>query len=151
MESVGLKKPSYIKKPKRVGRGTGSGHGKTSCRGQKGQMSRSGAKRRPWFEGGQMPLQRRVPKRGFHNNFKIEYQLINLAQLAKLNVEEITPAVLAAKGLVKKENELIKILGTGTVTKAVKIYADAYSAAARDKIQKAGGTALARVALQDKQ
>ncbi|TAL39218.1 MAG: 50S ribosomal protein L15 [Spirochaetes bacterium] len=151
MELVGLKKPSYIKKAKRVGRGMSSGHGKTSCRGQKGQMSRSGAKRRPWFEGGQMPLQRRVPKRGFNNNFKTEYQIINLAQLAKMNVEEITPAALVAHGLVKKENELIKILGTGAIAKAIKIYADAYSATARDKIQKAGGTALARIALKTQQ
>jgi large subunit ribosomal protein L15 len=137
-------KPESQKSRKRVGRGMSSGHGKTSCRGQKGQMSRSGAKSRPWFEGGQMPLQRRIPKRGFNNLFKEEYQIVNLSTLAKLNLDEINPKVLAEKGAIKKSSGAVKILGNGELAKPLKIYADAYSAAAREKIEKAGGSALIR-------
>ena len=84
MELYTLKKPASIKRKKRVGIGPSSGHGKTSCRGHKGQMARSGAKHRAWFEGGQMPLQRRIPKRGFNNIFKVYYQIVNVSQLDKI-------------------------------------------------------------------
>lgn len=136
-----LKKPDSHKNKKRVGRGTGSGHGKTSCRGQKGQMSRSGAKRRAWFEGGQMPLQRRVPKRGFNNKFRREYGIVSIGQIAKLGLGEISHQVLIEKRLVKK-GEKIKILGNGEISKAITIFADAFSAAAKEKIEKSGGSAV---------
>lgn len=136
-----LKKPDSHKNKKRVGRGTGSGHGKTSCRGQKGQMSRSGAKRRAWFEGGQMPLQRRVPKRGFNNKFRREYGIVSIGQIAKLGLGEISHQVLIEKRLVKK-GEKIKILGNGEISKAITIIADAFSAAAKEKIEKSGGSAV---------
>ncbi len=136
-----LKKPDSHKNKKRVGRGIGSGHGKTSCRGQKGQMSRSGAKRRAWFEGGQMPLQRRVPKRGFNNKFRREYGIVSIGQIAKLGLGEISHQVLIEKRLVKK-GEKIKILGNGEISKAITIIADAFSAAAKEKIEKAGGSAV---------
>ena len=138
MERYELKKPEYIKERKRVGCGKGSGTGKTCGRGQDGQMSRSGSKRRAWFEGGQMPLQRRVPKRGFNNIFKKEYQLVNLSQLEKLGEAAVTPEVLQKSGLVKDSNKRIKILGSGEVTKAFEVVADAFSATAQEKVSKAG-------------
>lgn len=123
---------------KRVGRGRGSGTGKTSGRGHKGQTSRSGYSRRPGFEGGQMPLIRRVPKRGFTNIFRREYTVVNLRDLADLG-DEVTPEVLLAKGLVRR-GAPIKILGDGDVGVALKVKAHRFSGAARRKIEEAGGT-----------
>jgi large subunit ribosomal protein L15 len=143
-----LKKPASHKSRKRVGRGMSSGHGKTSCRGQKGQMSRSGAKSRPWFEGGQMPLQRRVPKRGFNNKFRTEFQIVNIGQIAKIGLDEITPQVLVEKGVIKNLSREIKILGNGDLTRSVKVHADAFSASAMEKITKAGGSAIIRTEAQ---
>lgn len=139
-----LKRPESIKRKKRVGRGTGSGHGKTSCRGQKGQMSRSGAKRRAWFEGGQMPLQRRVPKRGFNNPLKEEYQIVNIVDLNRIEQSEINPKILVESGLIKKENRIVKILGKGDINKALKVCADKFSSSAKEKIEKAGGSVINR-------
>lgn len=123
---------------KRVGRGPGSGLGKTAGRGEKGQKSRSGYSRRPGFEGGQMPLVRRVPKRGFNNVFRTEYAVINLAQLAGLE-GEVTPELLAGKGLVRSGRPL-KVLGDGEVAAALTVRAHRFSKSARAKIEAAGGT-----------
>lgn len=142
MELYTLKKPASIKRKKRVGIGPSSGHGKTSCRGHKGQMARSGAKHRSWFEGGQMPLQRRIPKRGFNNIFKVYYQVVNVSQLDKLDTAEITPEVLVKSGLIDSVCEPVKILGNGEITKGKKVIADAFSASAIEKIKKAGGEAV---------
>ena len=132
--------PGTKKSPKRVGRGTGSGHGKTSCRGSKGQNSRSGGGVRPGFEGGQMPLARRLPKRGFHNPFRVEYQPVNVSQLETFAAgSEIDPAGLHTKKLVRKLGMPVKILGKGDITRAVTVKAHAVSATAREKIEKAGG------------
>lgn len=131
--------PGSVKKRKRIGRGQGSGHGGTAGRGHKGQRSRSGSKRRPWFEGGQMPLQRRVPKRGFTNIFKKEFQIVNLRQLAEMKAKEITPEVLYEAGKIDKRNVPVKVLGDGEVKAAVSVSAHAFSASAREKIEKAGG------------
>lgn len=144
MEQYTIKKPDSIKRKKRVGIGPSSGHGKTSCRGQKGQMSRSGSTHRPWFEGGQMPLQRRVPKRGFNNVFKKEYQIVNICAFEKIELAEITPEVLEQRGLINDRNKLIKILAKGECTKAVKITADSISASAAEKVKKAGGEVILR-------
>ena len=149
MELYQIKKPDSIKKRKRVGCGPGSGNGKTSGRGQKGQMSRSGSSHRPGFEGGQMPLQRRVPKRGFNNIFKKEYQIINVAQLEKLASGVADTAVLLKEGLIKDENKLIKVLGSGDLTKSITVSADVFSKTAQEKIEKAGGKIVVRaVSLQ---
>jgi len=142
MELYTLKKPASIKRKKRVGIGPSSGHGKTSCRGHKGQMARSGAKHRAWFEGGQMPLQRRIPKRGFNNIFKVYYQVVNVSQLDKLEASEITPEVLVKSGLIDSVCEPVKILGNGEISKGKKVFADAFSASAIEKIKKAGGEAV---------
>ena len=139
-----LKKPDFQKERKRVGRGPSSGHGKTSCRGQKGQLSRSGAKKRVWFEGGQMPLQRRVPKRGFNNIFKKYFQLVNLSDLEKIDTPEITPELLSEKNVIDNPKKLVKVLGTGEIKKAVKITADAFSASAKKGIEAVGGEAIVR-------
>jgi large subunit ribosomal protein L15 len=143
-ERYTLKKPSSMKRRKRVGCGPGSGHGKTCCRGQKGQLSRAGSKKRPWFEGGQMPLQRRVPKRGFTALERQKFQLVNLSSISKLNAQEVNPQVLAENGVIKKPGSPVKILGNGEVAKAVRVYADAFSSSAREKIEKAGGSAVVR-------
>ncbi|MCP4203144.1 MAG: 50S ribosomal protein L15 [bacterium] len=123
--------------PKRVGRGPGSGKGKTSGRGHNGQKSRSGYSRRRGFEGGQMPLVRRVPKRGFTNIFRREYAVVNLAGLEGFE-GDVTVEALTEKGLVRK-GALIKILGTGDVSKALNIQAHKFSKTARAKIEAAGG------------
>jgi len=126
-----------------VGRGEGSGHGGTSTRGHKGQHSRSGAHAKFGFEGGQMPLHRRLPKRGFTNLFRTEYQVVNLETLAHLeDVQEVTPEVLLAKRVVRKKNMPIKILGTGEITRAMEVHAHRFSKTAREKIEKAGGKAI---------
>lgn len=132
-------KPVYVKTKKRVGCGPSSGFGKTCGKGMNGQKVRSGYKYRAWFEGGQMPLQRRVPKRGFNNLFKKEFQIINLSSLENLDVTELNPETLMEKGLVKSEDKLIKILGKGEIKKAFNIEADAFSKSAIEKIQAAGG------------
>jgi len=132
--------PKSRKKRKRLGCGEGSGHGGTSTRGHKGQNARSGGGVRPSFEGGQMPLQRRLPKRGFHNLFRIAYQVVNLEDLAKLDEKEITPEVLLRRGLIKQRGTPVKILGHGEFKQAAEIKAHAFSASARAKIEQAGGT-----------
>jgi large subunit ribosomal protein L15 len=130
------------KKRKRVGRGEGSGHGKTSGRGHKGQGARSGGNVQPGFEGGQMPLQRRLPKRGFHNIFRVEMAVVNLAQLDALPAgSEATPETLAQRGLVSGKNKPIKILGEGSLSKALTVKAHGFSATAKEKIEAAGGKA----------
>jgi large subunit ribosomal protein L15 len=134
--------PGSRKNRTRVGRGIGSGSGKTSGRGQKGQKSRSGGNPHPWFEGGQMPLYRRLPKRGFTNIFRKEYEVINLNQLIKLeNDSPVTPEVLKSKGVIHKI-DLVKILGNGELTKAVTVHAHKFSKSAKDKIEKSGGKAI---------
>jgi large subunit ribosomal protein L15 len=133
--------PGSRKKRKRVGRGPGSGHGKTSCRGHKGQNSRSGGGVKPGFEGGQMPLQRRIPKRGFTNIFQKTFSIVNVSSLEKLEESEITPEVLIKEGLVRKIQDGVKILGNGELTKALNVKAHAFSASAKEKIEKAKGTA----------
>ena len=126
---------------KRVGRGPGSGLGKTAGRGEKGQKSRTGYSGRPGFEGGQMPLVRRVPKRGFTNIFKTEYAVINVGALAEIAELEtaVTPEMLARHGLVRA-NRPIKVLGEGEIGKALHIKANKFSKSARAKIEAAGGT-----------
>jgi len=133
--------PGSRKKRKRVGRGPGSGHGKTSCRGHKGQKARSGGGTKPGFEGGQMPLQRRLPKRGFTNIFQKHYAIVNVGILNALSETNITPEFLLSEGIVKNPRDGIKILGQGEVTKALNIKAHAFSASAMDKITKAQGSA----------
>jgi large subunit ribosomal protein L15 len=134
--------PGSSKKRKRVGRGDGSGHGKTSCRGHKGQGARSGAGTRPGFEGGQMPLQRRLPKRGFHNPFRIELAVVNLSQLENFPAgSEVTPETLAERGLVGGKQTRLKILGDGELSKALTVKAHGFSAKAKEKIEAHGGKA----------
>jgi large subunit ribosomal protein L15 len=125
---------------KRVGRGMGSGMGKTSTRGHKGQRSRSGSRMMRGFEGGQMPLHRRLPKRGFTNIFRVEYQVINLERLVELGEKNITPELLVKHGLADK-NDLIKILGDGELKSALTVLAHKFSKSAQEKIAKAGGKA----------
>ena len=124
---------------KRVGRGMGSGMGKTSTRGHKGQGSRSGSSLMRGFEGGQMPLHRRLPKRGFTNIFKTEYEVVNLDRLATLDATEITPEVLRKAGIVTSKNTLVKVLGQGELSKALTVHAHKFSKSAQEKIEKAGG------------
>ena len=124
---------------KRVGRGMGSGMGKTSTRGHKGQGSRSGSSLMRGFEGGQMPLHRRLPKRGFTNIFKTEYEVVNLERLADIDEKEITPDVLRKAGVVNGKNVPIKVLGHGDLSKAVTVHAHKFSKSAQEKIEKAGG------------
>jgi large subunit ribosomal protein L15 len=122
---------------KRVGRGPGSGLGKTAGRGEKGQKSRTGYSSRPGFEGGQMPLIRRVPKRGFTNIWRSEYAVVNLAQLAEIE-GDVTPEVLRELGLVRSGRK-VKVLGDGEIGKALRVVADKFSKSAREKIEAAGG------------
>jgi large subunit ribosomal protein L15 len=127
------------KRPKRIGRGPGSGHGKTSTRGHKGAKARSGFRNKIGFEGGQMPLVRRIPKRGFTNIFKAEYEIVNLDALKKFEPNtEITPELLKEKGLVKGKHKL-KILGTGELSVPLIVKAHKFSKSAREKILKAKG------------
>jgi len=129
------------KKPgKRVGRGIGSGKGKTAGRGTKGYGSRSGAKRRAWFEGGQMPIQRRLPKRGFYNKFRTEYQIVNVGDLVRIDSKEVTPEILEQSGLIKHADELVKVLGDGEAPDGLTVKAHAFSKSAEDKISAAGGS-----------
>ena len=131
--------PGSRKNRKRIGRGAGSGTGKTSGRGQKGQKSRSGGSPHPWFEGGQMPLYRRLPKRGFTNIFRKEYEIVNVAQLVGLGMKKpITPEVMKEKRMIRKV-DFVKILGNGELSEAVIVHAQKFSRSAVDKIEKAGG------------
>jgi large subunit ribosomal protein L15 len=127
---------------KRVGRGMGSGMGKTSTRGHKGQGSRSGSSLMRGFEGGQMPLHRRVPKRGFTNIFRVEYAVLSLDTIAELGESELTLDTLKAKGLVKGRNKLVKVLANGELKKAVTVHAHKFSKAAQKAIEDAGGKAV---------
>ena len=126
-------------KRKRVGRGMGSGMGKTSARGHKGQRSRSGSRMMRGFEGGQMPLHRRLPKRGFTNIFRIEYVVINLDRLAELGIAEITPEVLKKARITKRASDRVKVLGEGELKAALTVKAHKFSKTAQEKITKAGG------------
>jgi large subunit ribosomal protein L15 len=127
---------------KRVGRGMGSGHGKTSTRGHKGQGSRTGSSLMRGFEGGQMPLHRRLPKRGFTNIFRTEYTVLNLSRVAEMGETELTHERLLALGFLKRRNELLKVLGTGDLSTAITIYAHKFSKSAQEKIEAAGGQAI---------
>ena len=134
--------PGSRKKPKRVGRGKGSGHGKTAGRGHKGQKSRSGHSFPLGFEGGQMPLYRRVPKRGFTNPFRKEYAIINLQQLMAFpKGTEVTPELLKSKGMIKDMKSGLKVLGKGEIDRPLTVMAHKFSQSARQKIEKAGGKA----------
>jgi len=131
------------KEKKRVGRGPGSGHGKTSCRGHKGQKARSGGAKGAGFEGGQMPLQRRLPKRGFKNYpFSKEYAVINLKDLSRIeDADTITPDLLLERGIIKDIKDGLKVLGDGEITRPVTIKAHAFSSAVLKKINAAGARA----------
>jgi large subunit ribosomal protein L15 len=127
---------------KRVGRGMGSGMGKTSTRGHKGQGSRSGSSLMRGFEGGQMPLHRRLPKRGFTNIFRVEYTVLGLDTIAELGESELTLETLQSRGILKKRNGLVKVLANGEITSAVTVHAHKFSKAAAQKIEAAGGKAV---------
>lgn len=139
-----LKPPKGAKKKKkRLGRGQGSGHGKTSCHGHKGQQARGNTKRNKGFEGGQMPLARRLPKRGFINRYKKVYQIVNISALAKMREGDIvTPELLRDKGLIKHKGLHTKILGGGKLAKKLEVSAHAFSKAAREAISSSGGKAV---------
>ena len=143
MKLENLSRTPERKVTKRVGRGAGSGMGKTSTRGENGQKSRSGASIKAWFEGGQSPLYRRIPKRGFNNaRFRIEFATINLSDLNKFNDGDvITLELLKEKGIIKKELCGLKVLGNGTLEKKLTIKANRFSSSAVTKIENAGGTA----------
>jgi large subunit ribosomal protein L15 len=137
--------PGAVHRKKRVGCGEGGGHGKTSGRGGKGQTARSGSSIRPGFEGGQMPLYRKLPHRGFNNaNFRTEIAVVNLRDLEGLapEVKEIDAAGLAQAGLVRSNGALVKVLGDGEITRALSVTAARFSESAKAKIEKAGGKAI---------
>ena len=139
-----LRPPRGAKHPKkRVGRGPGSGHGKTASRGNKGAQSRSGFRFKRGFEGGQMPLHRRVPKRGFHNPFRVEYAVVNLDMLEQVfdAGSAVTPDLLRQRGLVRESGALIKVLGRGELAKKLTVQAHKFSGSAAKKIEAAGGVA----------
>lgn len=135
--------PGAVKKRKRVGRGPGSGHGKTSVRGHKGRGARSGGNTPPGYEGGQMPLQRRLPKFGFHNLFRREFSVVNLGDLeSRFEAGAVVDGeALRASGLIRNLKLPIKVLADGTLTKALTVKAHKFSAAAAERLQAAGGTA----------
>ncbi len=142
MNLSGLRPPAGQKKArKRVGRGMGSGHGKTSTRGHKGQHAGTGFSQKRGFEGGQMPLHRRLPKRGFTNIFKKDYTVINLGRLEKLEGDAFTVDRLVELGAIRKPKDGLKVLGTGQLTRKITVEAHQFSKSALEKIQKAGGTA----------
>src|SRR5947209_15843517 len=134
MSLSNLRPPKGAKHPrKRVGRGMGSGHGKTASRGSKGAKSRSGFRFKRGFEGGQMPLHRRMPKRGFHNPFRVEYSVLNLDELNVFPAgETVTPELLHAHGFIRRNRDRIKILGDGELTTKLAIHEHAFSASARE-------------------
>jgi large subunit ribosomal protein L15 len=141
-----LRPPRGAKHPKkRVGRGPGSGHGKTASRGSKGAKSRSGFRFKRGFEGGQMPLHRRVPKRGFHNPFRVEYAVVNLDTLGEVFEagSSVTPDLLRERGLVRHATAPVKVLGRGELSKALTVTAHKFSGSAAKKIEAAGGKAEA--------
>ena len=141
MDLSTLKPPAgATKKRKRVGRGIGSGHGKTSTRGHKGYFARSGARRRPGKEGGQMPLIRRLPKVGFWNPFRVEYQVVNVSTLeAATGVSVFDRETMLKMRLVREASMPVKVLGNGDLKRAITVHADAFSASAEQKIKAAGG------------
>lgn len=140
--------PGSHRNRKRVGRGPGSGTGKTSGRGEKGQKARSGGSIPAGFEGGQMPLHRRIPKRGFFNRNRVEYQIVNVGDMGGLS-GEVTPETLRAVGLVGSSRKPVKILGTGEIDIALQVTAHAFSGSARKKIEAAGGTVTVPTAARD--
>ena len=143
MNLSSLKPPAGQTKPrKRVGRGMGSGHGKTSTRGSKGQRAGTGFGQKRGFEGGQMPLHRRLPKRGFTNIFRVEYAVLGLDTIAELNESELTLEKLTEHGILKKRNGLVKVLANGELTSAVTVHAHKFSKAAQKAIEAAGGKAI---------
>ena len=141
MISLGNLKPAAgsVKNRKRIGRGPGSGFGKTAGRGMNGQKSRSGFSRKRGFEGGQMPLVRRVPKRGFTNIFRKEYAVINVGLIEELGLEEITPEILKEMGVIKGHKVMLKILGEGDLSKKVVVKAHKFSKTAEEKIKANSG------------
>jgi large subunit ribosomal protein L15 len=142
MNLSSLKPPAGQKKArKRIGRGMGSGHGKTSTRGSKGQHAGTGFSQKRGFEGGQMPLHRRLPKRGFTNIFKKQYAIVNLGRLDKLEGDSFTADRLMELGVIRKLGDGLKILGTGQLTRKITVEAHLFSKSALAKIQQAGGTA----------
>jgi large subunit ribosomal protein L15 len=142
MNLSALKPPAGQKKTrKRIGRGMGSGHGKTATRGHKGQHAGTGFSLMRGFEGGQMPLHRRLPKRGFTNIFKKQFAIVNLGRLEKLEGDTFSIDRLLELGIVKKPGEAVKVLGTGQLTRKITVEAHQFSKSALEKIQKAGGTA----------
>jgi len=135
--------PGSRTKPYRKGRGIGSGNGKTAGKGHKGQNARSGGGVRPGFEGGQMPLYRRLPKRGFKNVLAVQYSEINVSTLDKFeDGAEITPELLQESGLIKKLNDGVSVMGNGEITKKVTVHAHRFTKTAKEKIEKAGGKAI---------
>ena len=132
-----------VKNRKRIGRGHGSGFGKTSGRGHKGSGQRSGNKKRPWFEGGQMPLARRLPRRGFNNIFKEKFQIVNICDIVKIpKVSKVDSVVLNDNGLIRSALKPVKILGKGDIDIKISITASSFSKTAKNKIENAGGTAI---------
>jgi large subunit ribosomal protein L15 len=142
MNLSALKPPAGQKKNrKRIGRGMGSGHGKTATRGHKGQHAGTGFSLMRGFEGGQMPLHRRLPKRGFTNIFKKQFAIVNLGRLEKLDGDTFSIDRLLELGIVKKPGEAVKVLGAGQLTRKITVEAHQFSKSAMEKIEKAGGTA----------
>ena len=142
MNLSALRPPAgQTKTRKRIGRGMGSGHGKTATRGSKGQRAGTGFGQKRGFEGGQMPLHRRLPKRGFTNIFKTQFAIVNLGRLEKLEGDTFTVDHLRSIGIVKKTGDRVKVLGSGQLTRSITVEAHQFSKSALDKIQKAGGTA----------
>ena len=135
--------PGSRKKTKRVGRGPGSGHGKTATKGHKGQKARSGGGKGPGFEGGQMPLQRRLPKRGFKSPNHKEYAIINTGRIEELGMDVVTPEALLEKGHISSLKDGLKVLGGGDIKRAVTVHAHFFSESAKKKITGAGGKAEA--------
>jgi large subunit ribosomal protein L15 len=143
MNLSALKPPAGQKHTrKRIGRGMGSGHGKTATRGSKGQHAGTGFSQKRGFEGGQMPLHRRLPKRGFTNIFKKQYAIVNLGRLEKLEGDSFTPDHLLERGVVRKLHEGLKVLGSGQLTRKIRVEAHLFSKSALEKIQAAGGEAV---------
>jgi len=142
MNLSGLRPPAGQRHAKkRIGRGMGSGHGKTATRGSKGQHSGTGFSQKRGFEGGQMPLHRRLPKRGFKNIFKKEYAIVNLERLEKLEGDSFGPDQLLELGVIRKAEDGLKVLGSGQLTRKIRVQAHVFSKSALEKIQAAGGTA----------
>ena len=142
MNLSGIKPPKgQVKTKKRIGRGMGSGHGKTATRGSKGQHAGTGFSQKRGFEGGQMPLHRRLPKRGFKNIFKKQFAIVNLGRLEKLEGNSFTIDTMLEMGLINKVYDGVKVLGTGVLTRKITVEAHHFSKSALEKIQQAGGTA----------